>query len=808
MATPNTSEPKEQAKTKSSKPTWYPPATSREYEEPILKVLNSLTKEKVEFRPMYGKSVKWYNCGPTVYDAAHLGHARNYVSQDIIRRILIDYFGFDVHFVMNITDIDDKIIIRARQNHLLDNLRQTSTALTQELVSQVIEAWDAFFTSKLLKSIPNVPLPATESPEDLQASWDQINDKEKSDVEWWNSAKAADEKFTLNVASLRSTQAGLIAAIEALKSGDSSQEQAQVLIDASKDVLASYLDKKYGSTLTDHSISRTLSSYWENEFMKDMERLRVLSADTVTRVTEYVPEIVSFVERIVKNGYGYATDDGSVYFDVNAFDGGKGGASQKQQEEWSHFYAKLQPTKKGNEKALEEGEGALSTGASKRHPADFALWKASKPGEPAWPSPWGPGRPGWHIECSVMATEILGENMDIHSGGIDLEFPHHDNEIAQSEAFHDCRQWVNYFLHTGHLHIEGSKMSKSLKNFITVQDALAMYTPRQLRLAFLGQLWSSPMDFKEATMTEAKSWEATLNNFFSVAKALILEQRSKGAASDGKHHYEQAEKDLAAQLRKAQYEFRQALSDSFNTPQALDRLLDIVSKTNVYLARGRSNINVAVVETVANWVTKMLRMFGLGEGPVHRGTIGWGDAESGEGSGAVDREVLLLPYLQVLSTFRDNVRQLARQQAPSKETLELCDKLRDEDLAPLGVALDDQDDGKALVKLVNPETLLKAREEKAAAAAAKAAKKAAQAETERAKRRARMEKGKIPPTEMFQVPNVPANTYGSYDENGVPLTDAEGAELAKAKLKKLKKDWDIQKKAHDDYNEWVNAGMP
>jgi cysteinyl-tRNA synthetase len=151
----------------------------------------------------------------------------------------------------------------------------------------------------------------------------------------------------------------------------------------------------------------------------------VLRPSTLTRVTEYVPEVVSFVEGIVRNGYAYEAG-GSVYFDTAAFDGKNG-----------HFYARLEPWSKGNRELIEEGEGALSaanTTREQRQASDFAVWKASKPGEPAWPSPWGNGRPGWHIECSVMASAILGKELDIHSGGVDLAFPHHDNELAQSEV--------------------------------------------------------------------------------------------------------------------------------------------------------------------------------------------------------------------------------------------------------------------------------------------------------------------------------------------------------------------------------------
>ena len=248
-----------------------------------------------------------------------------------------------------------------------------------------------------------------------------------------------------------------------------------------------------------------------------MAHLNVLPPQRVIRVSDVVPEIVSFVEKIIEAGCAYPTRDGDVYFDVAAFQAA------------GHRYAKLKPSNAGDtEKLLAEGEGSLSAGAGKRTNVDFALWKSSKAGEPRWPSPWGEGRPGWHIECSVMATMAFGSNMDIHSGGIDLAFPHHDNELAQSEAYHDCQQWVNYFLHTGHLSIEGQKMSKSLKNFITIKEALDTYSARQLRLAFATTAWDGPMDFKDDVMEEMKSLEDKISVWFSKAE-LILEKAEAGA---------------------------------------------------------------------------------------------------------------------------------------------------------------------------------------------------------------------------------------------------------------------------------------
>ncbi|KAL5528718.1 CYR1_2 [Sanghuangporus sanghuang] len=770
----------------SSRPTWVQPV--KESDEPTLKVFNSLTKTKTEFTPREGRLVKWYNCGPTVYDASHMGHARNYVTQDIIRRILTDYFGYDVHFVMNITDIDDKIIRRSRETHLLEKFRAGSNLLTNELISEIEDAWKVYLRSQLAKAMDEAELPSNTGEAEL---WEDI--RVKSQNEGWKSERIKrDEKFDMHLKALNKTNRALAEAKDLVAKGHSSSDSASRLIDASQDVLAKALDKKYGDELTDPALSRSLAQHWEAEFFKDMERLRVRPPDTLTRVTEYVPEIVTFIERIIENGFAYESE-GSVYFDTGAFEHADG-----------HTYPKLQPGSKGDRELLEEGEGALAPKAvGQRSKSDFALWKKSKPGEPSWPSAWGAGRPGWHIECSVMAGAVFGDNMDIHSGGIDLAFPHHDNELAQSEAYHQCSQWVNYFLHTGHLHIEGLKMSKSLKNFITVDEILQKYSARQLRLAFLTQLWNSKIDFTDSLMTgEVRTIETTLNNFFATIKAIVLAQTGS-SSSDVHHKYGALERDIQNSFREAQRTFRAALCDSINTPLALETLLKLVSRTNVYINSQGRNLDIDVVEQIARWVGRMLRVFGLGEGPIvsSDAEISWGEERE---SSLVNRDEMVMPYLRTLSSFRDGVRRLAIAGGDGalKDILALCDHLRDVDLVPLGVALDDQDDGKALVKLVDPAQLQRARDEKRKLAEAKASKKAAAAEAERQRRFASLEKGRVPPDQLFRPPNVPDDLYGSYDDQGIPLTDGEGKPLSKNAMKNIRKKYDAQVKAHREFLEW------
>lgn len=288
------------------------------------------------------------------------------------------------------------------------------------------------------------------------------------------------------------------------------------LFAATSDILLPYLDSLHGSTIpaNDYSIFTRLTQHWELQFDKDLRLLNCLPPTRLTRVTEYIDEIVGFVHTIVSKGFAYATSDGSVYFDIAGF------------ERAGNNYARLEPWNRNDKDLQADGEGSLSKkNSEKKSDADFALWKASKPGEPSWDSPWGHGRPGWHIECSVMASAVLGSRIDIHSGGIDLAFPHHDNELAQSEAYwvqepsEDCNhptphEWVNYFLHMGHLSIKGSKMSKSLKNFTTIVEAMKPdggWTARTLRIVFLLGGWREPIEITSDVIKAAASWESTVN---------------------------------------------------------------------------------------------------------------------------------------------------------------------------------------------------------------------------------------------------------------------------------------------------------
>jgi len=625
-----------------------------------LKIKNSLTRSKTPFIPLdpSGRRVLWYQCGPTVYDKSHMGHASTYVRFDAMRRIMEDYFNYDVVMCMNITDIDDKIIKRSKE-----------------------------------KGVP----------------------------------------------------------------------------------------------------FRELAAEHEMGFLDDMRRLNVKEPTVLTRVSECVPEIIDYVQRIIDNGMAYESN-GSVYFDTQRF-----------RSTCGHAYPKMKPEMAGNSEALAEGEGVLtdvSKGAQdKRSASDFALWKRvpeAPPGQvrdPHWESPWGEGRPGWHIECSVMSSSALGGlgdgRIDIHSGGVDLVFPHHDNEMAQSEAYYGCNQWVNYFVHSGHLHIKGFKMSKSLKNFITIQAALEEQSPRQLRLLFLKHRYNQPMDYGDATMQGVLDMEKTFVQFFHNVKAAL-----RSLPQAGKQFWRQKELAFAGELCSTKQQVHEALCDDFDTPTVLQILLKLVRLTNIYVGTTEPDPPVPlIVKEAAQYLTRIFRVFGLVEGDTD---IGFGEQEAGGAS----REEVLGPVLDTLTAFREKVRTAALA-GDVQEVLRVCDVLRDRDLIEVGVRLEDGGAGAtgSRWKLDDPETLKRELEQREQERLRREEEKRRQRE-EKARREAeKAAKARISPADLFRsdVDDDGSPKWGSFGDDGLPLTLANGDAVSKGQTKKLKKLQAAQEKLHAKY---------
>lgn len=374
-----------------------------------IKIYNTLTRKKEEFKPIKGGEVGIYVCGPTVYDAPHIGHARSAYCFDIIRRYFI-YKGYKVKFIRNVTDVDDKIINKAK-----DEFKEV----------------------------------------DLNTAVKNVSDK--------------------------------------------------------------YLEAYH--------------SY--------MESLGIMRPDEEPKATEYINKMVDFIKALLDKGAAYQAGN-DVYFDVHKANG----------------YGKL-----SNQSfdMLESGARIIS-GENKKDPLDFALWKSAKPDEPSWESPWGKGRPGWHIECSVMSSDILGDEFDIHGGGIDLIFPHHENEIAQSEGA--GKKFARYWIHNGLLTINKEKMAKSLGNFITIEDILTKYPADVLKILFLQAHYSHPVDFSWEKMDEAKKAYERINILMEKLKDV-----KEGITSD---------KDIDGYRLK----FEEVMDDDFNTAQALGIIFELVSFVN------------------------------------------------------------------------------------------------------------------------------------------------------------------------------------------------------------------------------------
>ncbi|NLK73022.1 MAG: cysteine--tRNA ligase [Clostridiales bacterium] len=380
-----------------------------------MKIYNTITRKKEEFKPIDENELKIYVCGPTVYNYFHIGNARPFVIFDTLRRYL-EFKGYNVKYVQNFTDVDDKIINRAREEKLT--------------VSQVSE--------KYIK-----------------------------------------------------------------------------------------------------------------EYFKDAGDLNIKNATVHPRVTENMEDIIQFISGLIEKGYAYVTD-GDVYFDTKKF----------------KDYGKLS---RQNMNELDTG-ARVEVDSRKRNPMDFALWKAQKKeDEIAWEAPWGKGRPGWHIECSVMATKYLGETIDIHAGGQDLVFPHHENEVAQSEAL-TGKPFANYWMHNEFINIDNEKMSKSKGNFFMVRDILKEYEPEVVRFFLISGHYRSPINFSRDLMIQSKNALARLNN----AKVNMEYFLSNAKESE----LQPEEADKIKEFMQYKDKFIESMEDDLNTADAISAVFELVREIN------------------------------------------------------------------------------------------------------------------------------------------------------------------------------------------------------------------------------------
>ncbi len=367
----------------------------------MLKIFNTLSRQKEEFKPIHAGKVGMYVCGVTIYDLCHIGHGRTFVAFDVVARYL-RYLGYSLNYVRNVTDVDDKIIRRAAENH------ETCDQLTERMLAEMHADFDA------------------------------------------------------------------------------------LLIDR---------------------------------------------PDSEPRATQHIAEIIEITQRLIDRDHAYVASNGDVMFSIDS-DPQYGLLSRQDLEQ------------------LQAG-ARVEIDDVKRNPMDFVLWKMSKPGEPSWQSPWGPGRPGWHIECSAMNCKQLGTHFDIHGGGSDLMFPHHENEIAQSSCAHDG-PYVNYWMHSGMVMIDKEKMSKSLDNFFTIRDVLGHYDAETVRYFLMSGHYRSQLNYSEENLKQART---ALERLYTALRGTDANATPAGGE--------------AFEAR-----FREAMDDDFNTPEAYSALFDLAREVN------------------------------------------------------------------------------------------------------------------------------------------------------------------------------------------------------------------------------------
>jgi cysteinyl-tRNA synthetase len=335
---------------------------------------------------------------------------------------------------------------------------------------------------------------------------------------------------------------------------------------------------------------RTIADRFIRAFDEDMERLGLEKPTVEPKATDHIDGIIGIIETLIAKGHAYQSE-GDVYYAVETFP----------------EYLKL------SGRNLEEmlAGARVEIGEKKRNPMDFALWKGSKPGEPFWVSPWGEGRPGWHIECSAMSMEFLGTTFDFHGGGKDLVFPHHENEIAQSEAANGC-QFVHYWLHNGFVNINSEKMSKSLGNFFTIRTVLEKYDPETLRFFILSAHYRSPIDFSDQNLDDAQSG---LERIYSCLAAMDEILNAKPASGDlpAPESLPEAGLELRERIEQTIVRFVEAMDDDFNTALALGVLFETVRATNRFLAESKESgpLVVALLTHARNLFTETGSVLGL-----------------------------------------------------------------------------------------------------------------------------------------------------------------------------------------------------
>ncbi|MBS3075893.1 cysteine--tRNA ligase [Candidatus Pacearchaeota archaeon] len=462
----------------------------------VLKLYNTLTRKQQVFKPVNKNLVRMYVCGPTVNDVPHLGHARQQITFDVLRKYLI-FSEYKVKFVSNITDIEDKIINKAKELN-----------------------------------------------EDIK-------------------------------------------------------------------------------TLTERNLKAHLEDY---------SRINVDKPDVQPHATQYIKEMINLIERLEKKGYTYEIEGDGVYYDVSKF---------KDYGKLSH--QNIENLKTNARKKLSEG---------KRNKEDFVLWKFSKPDEPKWESPWGIGRPGWHIECSAMSESILGLPLDIHGGGQDLIFPHHEDEIAQSESAFG-KKFANYWVHNGLVNVDRIKMSKSLGNFRTIRDILKNYSGEIIRFFVISAHYRKPVDFSENTLENAKNGYERL-----------------------KRITEEIKDDLKKENKEYLKEFKNAMDDDLNTPKALQVLWKLV----------RDEKAIGKIKTIE----KIDSVFGLNLLKPKKTSFFW-SRKSERIEDFLGKEEIKIPA-EILGLIDE------RENARKKKDWKLADKFR-EKIKEKGFNIDDTGDGVKVNKI-------------------------------------------------------------------------------------------------------------